>query len=82
MQYIEGYLRDFESALYGPNYADPTSGWRKLANQTSAIEYFLVEVTWMQDGSPACPHLAHKKTCGWTSLSEQLVPCLLRAHSK
>lgn len=43
-EYILGYLQDFEATLFSPSYADPASGWRKLANGSSAIDYFLFEV--------------------------------------
>lgn len=42
--YINGYLRRFEAALFGPAPADPASGWRTLANQSSAVDYFLFNV--------------------------------------
>lgn len=42
--YILGYLRQFEGALFGPSFTDPATGWRQLANQSSAIDFFLFEV--------------------------------------
>lgn len=42
--YINSYLRRFEAALFGPAPADPASGWRTLANQSSAVDYFLFNV--------------------------------------
>ena len=42
--YIENYLVQFETTLFGPNGADPQNGWRQLANESSAIDYFLFEV--------------------------------------
>lgn len=41
--YILGYLRQFERALFGPGFADPAAGWRQLANQSNALDYFLFE---------------------------------------
>ncbi|GAB4821724.1 hypothetical protein N2152v2_008770 [Parachlorella kessleri] len=41
--YILGYLNKFEATLFGPQYADPQSGWRSLANESSAIDYFLFQ---------------------------------------
>ncbi|KAL4425322.1 hypothetical protein ABPG75_009338 [Micractinium tetrahymenae] len=41
--YILGYLRQFEDVLFGPSFADPAAGWRQLANQTNALDYFLFE---------------------------------------
>ena len=41
--YILGYLQKFEAALFGPSFADTRAGWRSLANESSAIDYFLFE---------------------------------------
>lgn len=35
-------LSDYENALYGPNFADPASGWRKYANETTWLDWFIV----------------------------------------
>lgn len=39
--YIEGYLRDFEAALFGGGAG--AGNWHALANESSAIDYFLFE---------------------------------------
>eukprot|EP00887_Chlorella_sp_A99_P000219 scaffold13.g219.t1 len=41
--YIEGYLRDFEAALFGGGAG--AGNWRALANESSAIDYFLFEAS-------------------------------------
>ncbi|KAL4419190.1 hypothetical protein ABPG77_007780 [Micractinium sp. CCAP 211/92] len=41
--YIDAYLRQFEGVLFGPSFADPATGWRPLANQSNALDYFLFE---------------------------------------
>lgn len=41
-QYIKKYVTDFEDALSGPNYTDPTNGWRKFADEDSFIDYLLL----------------------------------------
>ena len=63
--YILGYLKNFEATLFGPQYTDPQSGWRSLANESSAIDYFLFEARvghsptkWLgrvSQGSPSWP---------------------------
>ncbi|CCH00115.1 spore coat protein CotH [Fibrella aestuarina BUZ 2] len=41
-QYIKKYVTDFEDALSGLNYTDPTNGWRKFADEESFIDYLLL----------------------------------------
>ncbi|KAK9806301.1 hypothetical protein WJX72_009366 [[Myrmecia] bisecta] len=41
ISYFQGYLNQFEAALYGPNFADPAVGWRQFANETSFADWFL-----------------------------------------
>ncbi len=40
--YIQGYVDSFEYALHTTTYQDKTSGWRRFANESSFIDYFLV----------------------------------------
>ena len=40
--YIQGFIYDFETALYGPNFADTAIGYRKYIGTTSFIDYFIV----------------------------------------
>ena len=35
------YLNLFESALFGPNFADATTGWRQYAEEDHWINWFL-----------------------------------------
>ena len=35
-------LSDYENALYGPEFADPRLGWRKFANETTFLDWFIV----------------------------------------
>lgn len=42
--YIQGYLKQFEGMLFGPGFADPAAGWRQLANESNALNYFCFEV--------------------------------------
>ena len=35
------YLDDFEEALYGPDFTDPDQGWRKFANESAWVDWFL-----------------------------------------
>lgn len=40
--YITGYLRQLEEALFGANFADPTTGYAAFLDVPSAVDYFLV----------------------------------------
>jgi hypothetical protein len=49
--YIENYVDSFESALYGPNYADTAIGYRRYADERSFIDYmFINEISKNVDG--------------------------------
>ncbi|MDY0103255.1 MAG: CotH kinase family protein [Lentimicrobium sp.] len=41
-QYISDYMDDFETALAGPQFADPEFGFRKFAQEGAFLDYFLV----------------------------------------
>lgn len=40
--YIQTFIYDYETALYGPNFTDTTNGWRKYLSDRSFIDYFIV----------------------------------------
>jgi hypothetical protein len=40
--YIKAYVDSFETALAGPNFADPTSGFRAFADENSCIDAFII----------------------------------------
>lgn len=49
--YIHNYINDYETALYGSNFADPNLGYRAYIGVTSFIDYFLIsELTRNVDG--------------------------------
>ncbi len=49
--YIHSYVDSFETALSGPNFADPTIGFRKYIGEGSFIDYFIVnEISKNVDG--------------------------------
>ncbi len=49
--YIHDYIDDFEDALYGTDFDDPTLGYRAYIGDGSFVDYFLVnEVTRNGDG--------------------------------
>lgn len=49
--YIQTFVNDYETALYGPNFADTSIGYRKYISTRSFIDYFLVnEVSRNVDG--------------------------------
>ncbi len=41
LAYIQNYLHQFENALIGPDFADPTLGYRQYADVPSFVDYFL-----------------------------------------
>ena len=50
-QYISNYVDDFETALAGPDFADPENGFRKYAMEGDFLDYFLVnEISKNVDG--------------------------------
>ncbi len=49
--YINGFISDFETALYGVDWKDPIIGYRKYIDVSTFIDYFIVnEVTKNVDG--------------------------------
>lgn len=42
MSYIQTYIDDFETALYGTNFDDPVNGYRKYIDVPSFIDYFII----------------------------------------
>ncbi len=40
--YIQNFINTYETALYGPNFTDTATGYRKYINTRSFIDYFLV----------------------------------------
>lgn len=49
--YLRSYVNNFESVLYGPQYADTINGYRKYIDVASFIDYFIVsEVSRNNDG--------------------------------
>ena len=39
--YIEKYLESADKALYGSNFKDPDTGWRKYIDEATAVDYYL-----------------------------------------
>jgi len=42
--WIRGYLNDFETALYGPNFSDPATGYAKYIDVASWIDHNLLNL--------------------------------------
>ncbi len=40
--YLQNRVKDFEDALWGPNFTDPVNGYRPYINVYSFIDYFIV----------------------------------------
>ncbi len=50
-EYIKGFIKKAEDALYGSDFGDAKKGWRKYYDETTAIDYFLVnELSGNPDG--------------------------------
>lgn len=43
--YLQAYVDSFETALYGPNFQDPATGYRKFASVKSFVDFFIVNET-------------------------------------
>ncbi len=41
-QWIKNYMNEFENALYGSNFADPTNGYRKYLDMDSAVDFLIL----------------------------------------
>ncbi|MHC4537212.1 MAG: CotH kinase family protein, partial [Planctomycetota bacterium] len=51
MDWIKGYINEFEAVLYGPNFTDPIDGYAKYIDVDSFIDiHILVELTKNIDG--------------------------------
>lgn len=62
MAFIQGYVDQFETALYGPNFADPINGFRKYISTQSWLDYFIVnEVARNGDGFKKSCYLNKEK---------------------
>ena len=49
--YIQAFINTLETALYGPSYANPTTGYRAYLSTASFIDYFIVnELSRNNDG--------------------------------
>ncbi len=49
--YITNYVDTAENALFGPNFTDPSLGWRAYFDEASAVNFYIVnEVTGNVDG--------------------------------
>ncbi|TWT86495.1 CotH protein [Pseudobythopirellula maris] len=42
--YIRGYFEDFENALYGPDWKDPSEGYAQFLDVESAIDHHLLRI--------------------------------------
>ena len=51
--YITNFMSNFESALKGSNFKDPVTGFRQFANDTSFVNYYIMnEFAKNVDGYP------------------------------
>ena len=52
LAYVKGYFHDFETALFGSNFADPENGYAKYIDVPSFINYYIIqELTKNIDGN-------------------------------
>ncbi len=40
--YIQGFINQFETALYSPTFSDPIAGFRRYADETTFVDYFII----------------------------------------
>lgn len=40
--YIQGFMRNFENALFGPDFKDPAIGYQRYADINSAVDFFIL----------------------------------------
>ena len=40
--YIQGFINQFETVLYGPNFSDPITGFRQYADEFTFVDYFII----------------------------------------
>ncbi len=43
LNYISSYMTNFENVMASPNFANPTTGYRKYIDVTSFIDFFLIQ---------------------------------------
>lgn len=43
VDWITGYIQDFEAALFGPQFADPATGYAAFINVDSFVDYILIQ---------------------------------------
>ncbi len=62
-QYIENYVTDWETALAGPSFTDPVTGYRNYIDVPSFIDFFLInEVSKNVDGYRISTYLTKHRT--------------------
>lgn len=60
--YIENYIADTETALFGENFADPDSGYATYLDVDSTIDYYLINELFKNvDGASASVYLYKKR---------------------
>lgn len=65
--YIKNYINNFESVLWGGNYANPNTGYRSIANVYSFVDFFIInEISNNIDGYRLSTflHKDRKSRCG------------------
>lgn len=40
--YIQGFINQFETALYSPTFSDPLTGFRQYADESTFVDYFII----------------------------------------
>jgi len=52
VDWVNSYLDEVDAVLFGANFTDPTTGWRKYIDAASAVDYYIaMEVTKPDDGN-------------------------------
>jgi hypothetical protein len=64
-QYIESYIRDVDAAIFGAQFADPTTGYAGYLDVDSAINYYLINELFKNvDGNLRLSTFLYKKRDG------------------
>ena len=61
-RWIRGHLAAFESALYGPSFADPSRGWRAYLDEPSAVDVVLINELFKNEDAFRSSLFVHKSS--------------------
>lgn len=62
-RYIEDFVKDAETALYGNDFQDPVKGWRKYFDEKTLVDYVLVKELAADMDGYCSTYLYKKRSC-------------------